>query len=57
MVSKEIYETCAVVAEALPEAQREMFAALIGELSSREGLVERRARAARWWLRDAGWAK
>jgi hypothetical protein len=52
-----VYETAAVVATALPEAEREQFAALLAHLSRPTDPDRQRVRAngARRWLRDSGW--
>jgi hypothetical protein len=57
MDSKEIYEVAGGIAEALPEAHRESFAALMDELtrSPRGDRQRGRLGAVRRWLRDAGW--
>jgi len=52
-----VYETAAVVADALPEVEREQFAVLLAHLSQPTAPDRQRQRAAgaRRWLRDAGW--
>lgn len=58
MNSQTTYETCAAVAAALPEPEREMFAALIDAVSLPHAEPSQsQSRAARRWLRDAGWVK
>jgi hypothetical protein len=56
MQSKEIYESLADIAEALPYGKREEFAELVADLArprvDNEGA---NAVAARRWLRDSGW--
>lgn len=57
MDRKDLYETAAAVAAALPEAEREMFANMIDELTTRKNhdLFPARTLTLRRWLRDAGW--
>lgn len=58
MDAKTTYETAAQIADALPEAQREVFADLLDALTEPMAMEYRRVRravAVRRWLRDAGW--
>lgn len=57
MESLWVYETTAAVANALPEADREVFATLMAHLARRTDPVraEQRVGGVRRWLRDAGW--
>jgi hypothetical protein len=57
MDAKEAYETCAAVADALPEGQREVFADLVDYLTGGRPNDSVRRRGARRWLREAGWSK
>lgn len=59
MNEKETYETAAAVADALPEAEREMFASLMDSLSRPTAELRhvRRTVGVRRWLRDAGWIR
>ena len=55
-LSKKTYETVASIAEALPEAEREEFAALLDDLQRAAMHTSSiRRNAIRRWLKDAGW--
>jgi hypothetical protein len=54
--SKATYERIATIAEGLPEAKREEFAALLDDLQRVSMHPDSLRRLAiRRWLRDAGW--
>lgn len=55
-LTKRTYESIADIAEALPEAKREEFAAFLDDLQRKAMHPDSMRRLAiRRWLKDAGW--
>jgi hypothetical protein len=57
-LTKQVYERISTIAEGLPEAKREEFAALLDDLQRVSMHPDSLRRLAiRRWLKDAGWLK